>query len=79
MAEAVCGRCGAIFDVTKIMPRADGSLRWTQAPSIRHGMHSMVHQICPMRHGAPDGPPPSCPHEDEAVGHLVNRLVGPRR
>lgn len=79
MAEAVCSRCGAIFEVTKIRRREDGTLTWTQAPSTRHGMHHMVHQICPVRHGRPDGPPPSCPHEGEAVGQLVNRLVGVRR
>ena len=78
MAEAVCGRCGAIFDVTMVLRRPDGSVQWTQAPSVRHGMHRMVHQICPMRYDAPDDPLLTCPHENEAVGKLAERLAGAR-
>ncbi|TPG51790.1 hypothetical protein EAH89_19510 [Roseomonas nepalensis] len=75
LVEAVCGRCGAIFDVTKIIRRPDGSMQWTQAPSSKHGMHFMVQQICPVRYNAPEGSRPICPDEEEAVRRLADRYA----
>lgn len=62
------------LDVNKTMRRAGANLEWTQAPSVRHGMHVMVHQICPVRHAAAGGLIPDCPDEHKAVQKVMERV-----